>query len=305
MKRRRPVRRRRTRERKRQRCTADEFLKHPFRALITGKSQSGKTTLAVDLLVNRVIPQVDRLIVVVASFWTQDTFKPLWQLTKVNKGEDTARLIPKRDLFAELTPDVLRFIQKQLHEKAADERVAIFIDDQAGSHSVHLGRKGVFATIANNAVWQNSSVIVLTQNLTSISPSFRDNVEGLIAFQTIKLAEFKLLKSEYNMWKTEPDRFNVIYEKATDPDGSNESVAVDGSRRSHNFLFILLATTPPKYFKRFDTELRFETEDAATPSSFPIACPAPRNPHDNRPDPNSTSVRAKGTFATTPDDTEP
>lgn len=105
-----------------------------------------------------------------------------------------------------------------LCEKRRDERSLLIVDDCAADHGTNTGRKGGFANIANNARWINLSVIVITQNLSSISPSMRDNAEAIIFFRSLNVNEKEYLLRERNPYRTKGEMESVLAQAVGDGD---------------------------------------------------------------------------------------
>lgn len=171
------------------------------------------------------------MIVVSPTYRFQNICRPLDQF-----------LGSRENLIEEPNTDRLRSILRRLSEdERARNRTLLLIDDCAGDSALNVGRKGPFATLSNNARHLNLSIIVLTQNMTSISRSFRDNVEALILFRTLHVRELALLVDEHNPYLGERKLLERVYHQVTS--------------QPHHFLFLLFTSDPPRVFDSWDREI--------------------------------------------------
>lgn len=74
-----------------------------------------------------------------------------------------------------------QIIQEQ--KKNPERRLLVIMDDVAAEAATNTGRKGGLPMLANNARWCNVTLIAMTQNLSSYTPSLRDNAEAIMFFQ--------------------------------------------------------------------------------------------------------------------------
>jgi len=179
-------------------------LKHPFRLLVSGKSLSGKTTLVVSIM--KFLMPLERWenIILISPTAAQSTWNPVRQHITQEVSKSTEELFE-------------RIIRRQRPRNDDEpEKTLLLVDDSSGEHSTNQGRKGALATLGNTSRWMNLSVIIMTQNLSSISASFRDNAEAIIMFQTMKKAEFKYLADERNPYHGMDDKvMEKMYRMAT------------------------------------------------------------------------------------------
>lgn len=179
-------------------------LRHPFRLLVSGKSLSGKTTIVVTML--KFLIPIERWenIILISPTAAQPTWNPIrvYITQEISKSSD--------EVFERITR------RQRVRQDEEPEKTLLLIDDSSAEHSTNQGRKGGLAMLGNTARWMNLSVIIMTQNLTSISPSFRENAEGIIMFQTLKKNEFKYLSDERNPYMGADDEtMKRVYRMAT------------------------------------------------------------------------------------------
>lgn len=137
--------------------------------------------------------QIDRIIVVCPTFRIQETYDPM------------RKLVMENDIYSELNKDDFKNLfnqikRQQTKKKNAGERyqrILILVDDMAGTNMIHGSRFSPFANLSIQSPHWNISMIVVTQQPTNVSPSFRDNAEGLIVFPSEGKLEVEWLKKSY------------------------------------------------------------------------------------------------------------
>ncbi len=214
---------------------AFKLIKHPTRVLVSGKSQSGKTTLMLKLLTKRLIKQVERLIVVCPTFLPQPKYRVL------------DKFLDEGDFFESAHESTFIEIRTQIEDQKWQVKTLLLIDDQAAETALHTGRKGPFAFLSYNAIWLNLTIIVVTQNLTAVTPAFTDNCENLLVFKTLRRRELDLLGDEFNPFD-DKNAFRAFYYYAVGGAGGIPEV-------KYNFLYVNLNSSPVRFFKGFSLEL--------------------------------------------------
>jgi hypothetical protein len=229
------------------------LFRQPGRYLITGKAGSGKTTVTVDVIVRKYCKKkpngkrvVDRVIVICPTYDTQSAFDPLREFVD-----------SERDVFTELRPSTISQIVEQIKEqhRVAHERGVdppnnlILIDDFAGNRTLHMGRKGDFADFVLQSRHYNTSLFVISQQPKAITPAFRDNLEGVIVFPSLRRADYDWVHEEYGGAMRSKEEFMKVVRRAwRGPNGKEEF--------GQHFLFILLEPrTPARFFTDFTHEL--------------------------------------------------
>lgn len=166
---------------------ACDHFQHPFRLIVTGRSTMGKTTLSVDIILAKVIKSVNRCFAVCPTFWEQPALKRLRQIP----GAFT-----KKTVFTRVDDNVFEFIYQQLSRNPAP--TLLFVDDAAAEAATNKGNKGSFSRLCLAAPHLNLTIVGCFQRLTSASPAFRDNAEGLITFVPTKLLDVDTIVKEFN-----------------------------------------------------------------------------------------------------------
>ncbi len=144
------------------------------RIFITGRSQSGKTTLCVDLIKKFFANRVDRIFVVCPTFYTQKKFEDIWDL------------VDPDDAYTERpTDETFDQIRSKIEEDLAEDedlRFLLFIDDVASDNSTNKGRKGSFAGLSVESPHLGLSIIALFQQTKTCTASLRNNADNFIIF---------------------------------------------------------------------------------------------------------------------------
>lgn len=227
---------------------AESNIVHPFRLLVAGKAKSGKTTLVVDIIHRIMRPQIDRIIVLCPSWNTQDVFDPIRDMVN-----------PSRDVWTDLDTNPFATIMKQLlkqieYAKAkgtAPIRTLLFIDDMSGSKMMHSGRITPLSHLSIQSRHLCLSIFILSQQPKSITPGFRDNTDGVIAFPPQRELDRAWLYQEYNGNAIEKQKFIDLIMTAWK--GVDRK---DFLEFGTHFLFILLPfRSITRYFADFDYEL--------------------------------------------------
>lgn len=166
---------------------ACDHFQHPFRLIVTGRSTMGKTTLSVDIILAKILKSVNRCFAVCPTFWEQPALKRLRQIP----GAFT-----KKTVFTKVDDNVFEFIYQQLSRNPAP--TLLFVDDAAAEAATNKGNKGSFSRLCLAAPHLNLTIVGCFQRLTSASPAFRDNAEGLISFVPTKLLDVDTIVKEFN-----------------------------------------------------------------------------------------------------------
>jgi GTPase SAR1 family protein len=223
-----------------------EHFVHPGRVLIAGKSKSGKTTLAVKIILKKYSPKVNRIMFLCPTYH-QPAFDPVRHLLK-----------EKRDVFNTDDENAIKVIEKQLQEQRniCDKmglppvETLLFIDDMAGKKMMHGNRHSPFANLSLHCNHLHLSIIVLTQQPMGITPSFRENIDCLICYPSLKRTDREWLYNEYNCMMKKKTFIKLVKQAWKGP-GNTEY-----SEFGEHFLFIVFPVrAAPRYFIDFSHEL--------------------------------------------------
>lgn len=166
---------------------AIQHINHPVRLGLAGRSTMGKTTLAVDIICERLIKQVHRCFAVCPTFWDQPALARLRSIP----GAFT-----KKNVFTRVDDTVFEFIYQQLKRNPAP--TLLFVDDAAAEAATNKGNKGSFSRLCLASPHLNLTIVGCFQRFTACSPAFRDNAEGLIAFAPTKTLDVDTIVKEFN-----------------------------------------------------------------------------------------------------------
>jgi energy-coupling factor transporter ATP-binding protein EcfA2 len=220
----------------------------PMRTLVTGPCGSGKSTLAV-FLVLLMESNFDRFIFVCPSYYDQELFRLVDHL--VIRKKDIYHE-PTNSTFDEIKEDILIVNAHCKKEGKPKVRTLIMVDDLAGLHVLHGGRFGSFPNFCVSARHSGTSLIVISQQPTSVTPAFRDNANCIIAFPSNRDLDIRWLIKEYKMPNMDAQRMKTLILRAwrgVDDDGAED----DENNFGKHFLFIIYdPRTYTKYYSDFD-----------------------------------------------------
>jgi len=157
--------------------------KIPFNALIVGPTNSGKSRFVVDQLYGPFHFKFDNIVLICPTFAHNKTYHRI--------GENDPRM------------SVITCMQHQVEIWLKIVRLAfegtntlIILDDCASSKDVK-GRTGELVHLAFSARHIGISVWVLTQKMTGITASFRENVAAIVLFYTPSAKTTKEIFDDY------------------------------------------------------------------------------------------------------------
>lgn len=178
---------------------AVNVIKHPVRLLVSGRSTMGKTTLAVAIICNNLMKDVNRCFVVCPTFWSQPAFAPLRRIPNA---------FNHRNVFTIANEDVFNYIWQMIMQKPAN--TLIIVDDCAAEASTNKGNKGAFARLCISCNHHQTSLIGIFQRMTSASNQLRDNAEGLISFIPSNIDYRDIIYKEFNPCPAEVKSFKTV-----------------------------------------------------------------------------------------------
>ena len=144
--------------------------KIPFNALIVGPTNSGKSSFVVDQIYGPFRRKFDYIVFICPTFAYNKTY-PL-------TGENDPRMFA----ITCKQHEVEMFL-KNVRFRFEGTNTLIILDDCASSKDVK-GRTGELVDLAFSARHIGISVWVLTQKMTGITSSFRENVAAIVLFYT-------------------------------------------------------------------------------------------------------------------------
>jgi len=144
--------------------------KIPFNALIVGPTNSGKSRFVVDQIYGPFRGKFDYIVLICPTFTHNKTYHRL--------GEND----PRMDVIVCEQHNVERWL-KLVRWLFVGTNTLIILDDCAVSKDVK-GRTGELVNLAFSTRHMGISVWALTQKLTGITSSFRENVAATVLFYT-------------------------------------------------------------------------------------------------------------------------
>lgn len=231
---------------------------HPKKYLITGKVGSGKTTFAINLAKQVYYDDMDRIIVVCPTYETQSVFDPIRE-----------KIVKERDVFTDSSQNPFKKIKKELEMQVKictrkgipKLKTLIIIDDMGGDKMLHGGRHSDFASLSLQTRHLGTSIILISQQPKSVTPAFRDNVEGVVSFPSLRKLDVEWLVEEYNGCMMKKETFRKLVKQAWKGVGNS-----DYDEFGSHFLFILLnARSYPRYFCDLTHELHTRSSKKKLP----------------------------------------
>lgn len=228
---------------------AEQYIHHPARIFVTGRSGTGKTYTSVNLIHRILRPQLGsygRLMVASPTWELQSLFDPIRDMVKNEKDVFTQA---EKGMFQK----ILKRLQKEkllsIENNSPMIQTILLIDDFSGNRIVHSSSSGV-AELAVQIRHLNTSMIIISQQPKQTSNAFRQNCECLIAFPPTSREGFDWLLSEFNGNQFDKDLFFKICQRAW------KGKRNDYEEYNTHFLFVLItARKPTRYFCDFNIEL--------------------------------------------------
>ena len=142
----------------------------PFNALIVGPTKSGKTKYLVDQIYGPLCGKFDYIVLICPTFAYNKTYH------RIGENDPRMFIIICKQHEVESWLKLVTWLFEGTN-------TLIILDDCAASKDVK-GRTGQLVDLAFSGRQIGISVWLLTQKLTSITPSFRENVAAIVLFYT-------------------------------------------------------------------------------------------------------------------------
>ena len=157
--------------------------KIPFNALIVGPTNSGKSQFVVDQLYGPFRGKFDYIVLICPTFAHNKTYH------QIGEKDPRMSVITCMQHQVEIWLKIVSFVFEGTN-------TLIILDDCASSKDVK-GRTGELVHLAFSARHLGISVWVLTQKMTGITSSFRENVAAIVLFYTPSAKTTKALFDDY------------------------------------------------------------------------------------------------------------
>jgi hypothetical protein len=226
---------------------AVHLIQHPTRILVIGRSQMGKTTLSVQVVLNR-FPDMDRYIAICPSFHSQSTFDPIRHLFR----HDDVYENPKADIFKKIFNDIKAFNTFAISKGRRRPNTFILLDDMTGNNIIHGSGKGTFAQFACQVTHFKASLMVISHDPKRVDPNFRKNAENFIIFPSESKYDTAWLEESFNsrVFSLHHDFNDIVYQAWTGGKGNKEV--------GKHFLFI---SSQPRQLSRFFSDFEYQIKD--------------------------------------------
>ena len=155
----------------------------PFNALIVGPTKSGKTKYVVDQIYGPFRGKFDYIVFICPTFAYNKTY------LRIGENDPRMFIIICKQHEIESWLKVVTWLFE-------GTKTLIILDDCAASKDVK-GRTGQLVDLSYSARHISISVWVLTQKITGITPSFRENVAAIVLFYTPSAKTTKAIFEDY------------------------------------------------------------------------------------------------------------
>ena len=161
-------------------------MEPPFNMIITGPTNCGKTEFLMSLLTGPYFRKFEYVIFICPTFQN-------------NKAYDKKFIYRDEDVYVfPVEYDQVDATLQLVHKTFGGSRGLIVLDDCASSKDVKR-RTDELVKLGFSARHDNLSVWVLTQQYTSISKPFRENIGMLVLFYTPSKTDNETIIKEYGM----------------------------------------------------------------------------------------------------------
>jgi Cdc6-like AAA superfamily ATPase len=156
----------------------------PFNMLIVGMTGSGKTQFLLDMLETEYNRVFDYIIIVCPTME--------WNTTYINWSHLSDHGVIQIPCSQEMINHVLKAVSTIFR----GTNTLIIVDDCAASQAVKK-RVSELVRLAFSARHYSLSVIVLTQQLSSVAKPFRENISRLVTFYNPSRKDIKVITDDY------------------------------------------------------------------------------------------------------------
>ena len=156
----------------------------PFNSLICGPTFSGKTRFVIDQLRTSFKQKFSYIILICPTYYNNKT----WDNVGINDGD-----------FIVLAPEIdqVEAYLGHISQVYSGENVLIILDDVACGSDVKK-RVGELVRLAFGARHEHISIWLLTQQMTSVSKAYRENIGALVLFYTPSHKDLKNILEDYS-----------------------------------------------------------------------------------------------------------
>ena len=159
-------------------------MEPPFNMLIVGKTECGKTHYLLDTI-EKDYPGIFSYIFLICPTYEWNKTYQEW------KYKDDPKFIYV-NCDHEKVEDFLKYISAVF----AGTKSLIIIDDCASGQTVK-NRVSELVRLAFSARHYSLSVVLITQKLTAVSPSYRENISKIVMFKTMSTKVWDTIMDEY------------------------------------------------------------------------------------------------------------
>ena len=160
------------------------YVDPPFNMIITGPTNCGKTEFLMSLLTGPYLKKFEYVIFICPTFQN-------------NKAYDRKFMYRDDDVYVfPIGFDEVDATLQLVHKMFTGSRSLIVLDDCASSKDMKR-RSDELVKLGFSARHDNLSVWVLTQQYTSVSKPFRENIGMLVLFYTPSKADNQIIIKEY------------------------------------------------------------------------------------------------------------
>ena len=156
----------------------------PFNMIIVGMTACGKTQFLLNFLEKNYFRCFEQIYLICPTFQWNET----WQNWKYFYDEDFFPIPCEQDEVEKNLKEIQYF--------AKGTKSLIILDDCASGKSVK-NRTSELVKLGFSARHYNLSVIVITQQLTSIARPFRENISKLVTFYNLNKKDMRTIMEEY------------------------------------------------------------------------------------------------------------